>query len=155
MKKIVINTQFGGFGLSTKAHQEYAKLIGKEAYFFKYNFNSKEYVLADPVEDKDELIISVFTIPNPNEFLRQDKPWHEMSLEERKKHNEKYKSVDLNMHDLARDDENLIKVVEKLGEEANTRFSTLKIIEIPDDVEWEIEEYDGLEHIAEKHRTWR
>ncbi len=25
---------------------------------------------------------------------------------------------------------------------------------IPDDVKWQIEEYDGLEWIAEKHRTW-
>jgi hypothetical protein len=31
----------------------------------------------------------------------------------------------------------------------------LEIVEIPDDVEYTIEEYDGLEHIAEKHRTWR
>jgi hypothetical protein len=28
------------------------------------------------------------------------------------------------------------------------------VIEIPDDVEWEVEEYDGLEWVAEKHRTW-
>ena len=27
-------------------------------------------------------------------------------------------------------------------------------VEIPDDVEWQIEEYDGTEHISEKHRTW-
>lgn len=26
--------------------------------------------------------------------------------------------------------------------------------DIPDDVEWEIEEYDGLEWVSEKHRTW-
>ena len=32
--------------------------------------------------------------------------------------------------------------------------STLKIIEIPDDVDWIIEEYDGNEWVAEKHRTW-
>jgi hypothetical protein len=28
------------------------------------------------------------------------------------------------------------------------------VIEIPDDVEWIIVDYDGMEHIAEKHRTW-
>ena len=26
--------------------------------------------------------------------------------------------------------------------------------EIPDDVNWYIAEYDGIEHIAERHRTW-
>jgi len=31
----------------------------------------------------------------------------------------------------------------------------LRIIEIPDGVEWQIEEYDGDEWIAEKHRTWK
>jgi len=31
----------------------------------------------------------------------------------------------------------------------------LAIVEIPDDVEYTIEEYDGNEHVAEAHRTWR
>ena len=39
-----------------------------------------------------------------------------------------------------------------LGEmEAGDSF----FVEIPDDVEWQIEEYDGSEWIAEKHRIWR
>lgn len=48
----------------------------------------------------------------------------------------------------------LIKAVEDLGVAANGRFAQLKIVEIPDDVEFEISQYNGLEHIAEKHRTW-
>ena len=57
--------------------------------------------------------------------------------------------------DIARDDPHLVAVVTELGEAANDHHSQLKIVEIPDDVEWEIGEYDGLEWIAEKHRTWR
>lgn len=53
-----------------------------------------------------------------------------------------------------RSDPDLIAVIEKLGEKANTNYSDIKIIDIPDDIEWEIHEYDGNEHIAEKHRTW-
>jgi hypothetical protein len=45
-------------------------------------------------------------------------------------------------------------VVLELGEAANGRCAELKVVEIPDDVEWQIEEYDGLEWVAEKHRTW-
>lgn len=30
----------------------------------------------------------------------------------------------------------------------------LGIIEIPDDVDWEIDYDDGVEHVAEKHREW-
>lgn len=26
--------------------------------------------------------------------------------------------------------------------------------EVPDDVQWQIEEYDGREWVAETHRTW-
>ena len=58
------------------------------------------------------------------------------------------------VHDIDRADPILIEVIELLGDEANTRFSKLKITEIPDGVEWEIAEYDGYEHVAEKHRTW-
>ena len=49
----------------------------------------------------------------------------------------------------------LVQVVEELGKEANGMFAELKVVEIPDDVEWEIEEYDGVEWVAEKHRVWR
>jgi len=57
--------------------------------------------------------------------------------------------------DIARDDIDLIKVVEELGEKADGSCAGLEVIEIPDDVSWEIEEYDGTEWIAETHRTWR
>ena len=55
---------------------------------------------------------------------------------------------------IPRDDEHLIAVVELMGEEANNRLSELKIVDIPDDVNWCIEEYDGKERVAERHRTW-
>jgi hypothetical protein len=49
----------------------------------------------------------------------------------------------------------LVAVVEQLGEGANGWAADLKIVEIPDDVKWHVAEYDGLEWIAENHRTWR
>lgn len=53
-----------------------------------------------------------------------------------------------------RSDSALVQVVEELGEKANGFAAELAIVEIPDDVEWHIHEYDGLEHVAENHRTW-
>ena len=53
-----------------------------------------------------------------------------------------------------RTDEKLIKCVETLGEEADGRAAALEVVEIPDDVEWYIEEFDGDETIHEKHRIW-
>lgn len=58
------------------------------------------------------------------------------------------------LEDLPRDDADLIAVIESMGDEANTRVSHLCVVEIPDGVEWEIEEYDGMEWVSEKHRTW-
>ena len=54
-----------------------------------------------------------------------------------------------------RSDPDLVAVVEEMGKEANGFCAELKVIEIPDGVEWHISEYDGIEHVAEDHRTWR
>jgi len=58
--------------------------------------------------------------------------------------------------EIERNDPVLVQIVEELGEEANGNYSSLKVVEIPDDVggNWYIEENDGLEHVAERHRTW-
>ena len=56
--------------------------------------------------------------------------------------------------ELERNDPILVHVVETLGDEANGRFAKLRVVEIPDDVNWEISEYDGYESIEEVHRSW-
>lgn len=56
--------------------------------------------------------------------------------------------------EIERDDPNLVRVVELLGEKASAQLSKLKIVEIPEDVHFTIGEYDGQEWVAEKHRTW-
>ena len=57
--------------------------------------------------------------------------------------------------DIPRDCPVLVALVEEMGERADNSWSRLKVIEIPDDIDWYIEEYDGIEHVAEVHRTWR
>ena len=37
---------------------------------------------------------------------------------------------------------------------ANGGSANIKVVEVPEDVDWEIAEYDGVEWVAEKHRTW-
>lgn len=64
-------------------------------------------------------------------------------------------SIEAISHEMQRDDPVLVKIVEDLGAEANGSYAKLKVVEIPDDVDWIIEEYDGKEQVAEKHRTWR
>ena len=53
-----------------------------------------------------------------------------------------------------RTDPKLIECVETLGHKADGYFANLKVVEIPDDVEWEINDYDGIESIHEVHRVW-
>lgn len=54
----------------------------------------------------------------------------------------------------------MCSLVEEFGSAANGKyewggFADLKVVEIPDDVKWVIEEYDGVEWVSEVHRTWR
>jgi hypothetical protein len=92
--KVVINTDYGGFGLSEKALEEYKQ---------KANITDPDFYYWD--------------IPRTCPIL--------------------------------------IEMVERMmSDTINTPYSDLKVIEIPDDVEWQLEEYDGAEWIAEKHRTW-
>ena len=59
-----------------------------------------------------------------------------------------------NCREIPRNDPTLVAVVEKLGVKADGFCATLKVVEIPEDVDWYVEEYDGNEWVAEKHRTW-
>lgn len=54
-----------------------------------------------------------------------------------------------------RSDPRLVAAVEELGTAADGALAELRVVELPDGVEWTIEEYDGTEWVAEKHRTWR
>jgi hypothetical protein len=68
--------------------------------------------------------------------------------------NERSGTVNTYGRDITRNNPILVEIVEQLGEAADGGFAELKVVEIPDDVKWQIEEYDGNEWVAEKHRTW-
>jgi hypothetical protein len=55
---------------------------------------------------------------------------------------------------IPRDDEKLVRVVEELGGAANGHAAKLKVVSIPDDVQWVIAKTDGIEQVSESHRTW-
>lgn len=117
MKKIVINTCYGGFGLSQNAIMRYGELARINIVCIndeKSPFWNMYYV--DGIED--------------------DEHWFSDGQ-------------------LERDDPHLVRVVEELGNAANHDYAQLKVVEIPDDVEFQVEEYDGMEWVAEKHRVWR
>lgn len=49
----------------------------------------------------------------------------------------------------------LIAAIEKLGtDKSSGMYANIEIVEIPDDIGWYIDIYDGLETIHEQHRSW-
>lgn len=56
--------------------------------------------------------------------------------------------------DIVRDDPVLVVLVHELGREVNSEYARLKVVRIPADVAWQIEDYDGKEWVSEQHRTW-
>ena len=49
----------------------------------------------------------------------------------------------------------LIAAIEKIGEEESSGdLADIHIVNIPEGVKWEIDEYDGRETIHEAHRRW-
>lgn len=115
--KIVINTCFGGFGISDAGILRIAELKDIKLYpeiehgFTTYYLKPKN----ERTEDEYSVLIQ---------------------------------------YSLERTDPALIQTIEELGSKANGSCAELRIVEIPDDVQWQIAEYDGSEHIAEVHRTW-
>ena len=134
--KVVINTCYGGFGLSYEAVMKYAEIKGMKLYGWIDDIHKKVWGEKATLNNPDILCVHYSTKPIP----KGRKPKDEFYWSER---------------ELERTDPALIHVVEKMKNRADSRLSKLKIVEIPDGVEWEIDEYDGWEHVAEKHRVWR
>lgn len=144
--KIAYNGCYGGFSLSPKAKELYLKKIGKECYFYvqtEYSFKEgkDKYTRLTTeeatnyrrgaciyVQTKD-LGFEVGVLPNETH-------WYETFYDDR-------------------DNKLLIETIEELGEkEASGSLAEIHIVDIPDDVDWEIDEYDGIETVREKSRSW-
>lgn len=140
--KVVINACYGGFGLSPEGMVRYYEIKGKKLWVEV----DKKY---------SSLGICHYWLVPPEERLKnREDEWHEMSTAERQEYNKIYSEQCVYERDFERDDPVLVQVVEELGSKANGKHASLKIVEIPDGVEWQVEEYDGNEWVAEKHRTW-
>jgi len=140
--EIVINTCPGGYGLSRQAILRYAELSGFELHPVKLDSYDLQTVLAVP----DTAPLEPISILHPVYWLR--KPF---AIGEKITDNTDF----FWPSEIERADPILVRVVRELGETANGECARLKIVEIPDGVEFEIEESEtGAETIHEKHRTW-
>lgn len=129
--QVVINTKIGGFDVSAEALYE---LIMQNCK----HISSYEFISEYPYEE---------WISFENGFEK------ELNTNRLKKDNIIFFYND--NYNESRTNNCLIQTILKLGKNANTQFSELKIIEIPDEVKWYIRVYDdGTEEIYEKHRIW-
>lgn len=133
--KVVINSCYGGYGLSPLAIKALTELKKIEVYPFVEDLISKYKQLEwDEIIEKPPFMVHF-----------SSKPIKDGKLEE-----ESYFSYG----DIPRNDKDLVKVVELLGKKANGNHAELTIVEIPDDVKWHLDDYDGIESVHEDHQSW-
>jgi hypothetical protein len=146
--KIAINKCFGGFSLSPKAVKRLAELQGRECYFFR------DYPEYTPVSDPSNNMMwtAVDTLDFPERYAEAKEK--DKGTGRYDNGNAFYEAHTHSQRPSNRNDPNLIQVIEELGDEANGMCAKLGITEIPDGIDYKIEDYDGSEHVAEAHRTW-
>lgn len=135
--EVVINRCFGGFGLSREAavalierDSEVIEIMDEADYFGEKGFQGDR-------------------TPGPDGFYQSQ--WSESVL---MKDGKVFRPrIDMGS-DEYRSHPDLVAVVRELGERASAALAELHIVQIPDGTKFVIEEYDGLEHVAEQHRTW-
>jgi len=149
-RQVVINKCYGGFGLSHQAVMRYAELKGIKLYPW-VNDIYKEVYGDKATLDNPAIWPSYTTVPQEEyERIYEEESKKPAGVGRFVKSNEVFFSG----RDIARDDADLVSIVKEMGEEANSRFAKLEVVEVPADVSYTIEEYDGIEWIAEEHRTW-
>ncbi len=136
--KVILNKCYGGFGVSQEAYELYAKKKGIELFAYKLECENDK-----PIYRKTDTGSSIFT----HVFTKDFGDCIELSDD----NSEKYYLYLDRSH---REDPVLIEVVEELGDRASGRFSELVVVDIPDDMEYEIDEYDGVEMLHQKVEKW-
>ena len=163
MIKVVVNACAGGFSLSHEGTLLFAKRKGLEivSYYSNKNpTNLQDKYVKNPDNDKP-MSDSIFNklvycaipkyIDSP-EFV--DEIFISTYIYKPDSYN--YYNFDLEKYNNFRSDQELIATVEALGDLASGLSAELKIVEIPDDVDWYLDVSDsGYESIHEKHRIWR
>lgn len=147
MTRVIINVCFGGFGLSDAAYERLIEL-GVPVQKYIEEERDPETGLYTHQSLNDGKVIFDRTLTPKGEDRMNDLWWEHPDNGLLGRFWESWLDDD-------RTNPLLIQVVEELGDKANGRCARLKIVEVPDDVKWEIDEYDGNETIEEEHRSWR
>ena len=132
--KVVINKGFHQFCLSLEALK---KMFGN-VYVYQHDWLLDLYFRQDSLLDRRS---------RSNNFIYSTHDYGKETLRIDDKHKIYFETMDRSLNQL-------VSVVEEMGQKAGAYGTDLKIVEIPNDVNWEIEEFDGKERIREVGRIW-
>lgn len=137
MNKVVINTCYGGYGLSAKALAAIHALKhpGQPMYFYRRVECTPEGVLMEKCTSEDSHVSCVLSRDFGESFVEPYKRQDNTPLD-----------YQLEYERLPRHDKDLVKVVEDLGFEASGPYASLAIEEIDSDL-YRIDDYDGEETV--------
>lgn len=138
MKKVILNKCYGGFGVSKLGYELYAKKKGLQLFCYEFDTNALKNHIYKYAKN-DCLFTHYFTKDFGNNVQISNENYEKYSLYLREEH---------------REDPILIEVIEELGDKANGRFANLKVVEIPDDLNYVIDDYDGIETLHQDVETW-
>lgn len=143
MKKIILNKDYGGFGVSPEGYRRYAEKKGLDLFFYEFKSERDENGRLHAVYKKISPLWGLLTFAFTEDF--GDEIRGDAEIEEAFK-------AHLSLSEDHRDDPVLVEVVEELGDQANTPYSNLKVVEIPDDVaeDYVIDNYDGCETLHKR-----
>lgn len=130
--KIVINKCYGGFGLSVEAM---VKLVQRGCKALEVS-GVGEWIKSDKWEPLEK----------PTGFEKHP------SFSSIVKFGDKV--YNLGRDDKVRTDPDVVAVVEEMGQQADGWAAKLKVVDVPDGVQWEIDEYDGIESVREISQSW-
>lgn len=143
--KVVLNRSYGGFDLSPEAIRLYARYAGKPVYFYEHI----KYLRRDHYDEWRKI--------SDTEKLDRNTTYLISVYDEGVSFRKIPKNFDyFDEHCIERTDENLIKVVEELGQKSFGMHSYLEVFDLPDDafIDTHIESDDGIETIHKNHEYW-
>lgn len=148
MKKVILNKCYGYFSVSGVGYAKYCEKIGKPCFMYKMSFDQDldkvTYTKKNIYEDRVGIFDIFLTKYIGDVTTRPNSLIHDKDIQDA--------IIDLDSDH--REDPILIEVVEELGEDANDWCSQLKVVEIPDDLDYVIDNNDGIETLHQRVQTW-
>ena len=140
--EIAINRCYGGFSLSQAALERLIELGIPRRRYITEKIDPKTNLFLEEPQNEGEVIFDDKLIPekekdefNAARFKLRGSLWETWVKDSR-------------THPL------VIKVIKELGEKANSSCARIKIVDVPDGVNYFISDYDGMKTINEEHRSW-